>query len=143
MTAPVGPALRVSSSSLFPTPRLCTTPLSSTRLECGYAEPCVTPVIGAKTRRVTEPSAELPLTRKANTRRRARADTPSPRENALRDEIANIARRTGLCADIEVIVDHPAIDPEHGARMDVRISKTGAQNADELIDVQVTSPFCV
>ena len=25
----------------------------------------------------------------------------------------------------------------------MRISKTGAQNADELIDVQVTSPFCV
>ena len=40
-------------------------------------------------------------------------------------------------------MDHPAIDPENGARMDVRISKTGAQNADELIDVQVTSPFCV
>ena len=67
----------------------------------------------------------------------------SARHNALRDEIANIARRTGLCADIEVLVDHPAIDPENGARMDVRISKTGAQDADELIDVQVTSPFCV
>ena len=67
----------------------------------------------------------------------------SARRNALRDEIANIARRTGLCADIEVLVDHPAIDPESGARMDVRISKPGVQNADELIDVQVTSPFCV
>ena len=66
----------------------------------------------------------------------------SARHNALRDEIANIARRTGLCADIEVLVDHPAIDPENGARM-VRISKSGVQNADELIDVQVTSPFCV
>ena len=40
-------------------------------------------------------------------------------------------------------MDHPAIDPENGARMDVRISKTGVQNSDELIDVQVTSPFCV
>ena len=67
----------------------------------------------------------------------------SARHNALRDEIANIARRTSLCADIEVLVDHPAIDPENGARMDVRISKPGVQNADELIDVQVTSPFCV
>ena len=65
------------------------------------------------------------------------------RHNALRDEIANIARRTGLCADIEVLVDHPASDTENGARMDVRISKPGVQNADELIDVQVTSPFCV
>ena len=46
----------------------------------------------------------------------------SAKHNALRDEIANIARRTGLCADIEVLVDHPAIDPENGARMDVRIS---------------------
>ena len=46
----------------------------------------------------------------------------SARHNALRDEIVNIARRTGLCADIEVLVDHPAIDPENGARMDVRIS---------------------
>ena len=55
---------------------------------------------------------------------------------------ANIARRSGLCADIEVPVDHPAKDPENGARMDVRISKPGVQNADELIDVQVTSPFC-
>ena len=63
--------------------------------------------------------------------------------NALRDEIANIARRTVLCADIEVLVDHPAFDPENGARMDVRISKPGVQNSDELIDVQVTSPFCV
>ena len=67
----------------------------------------------------------------------------SARHNALRDEIANIARRTGLCADIEVLVDHPAIDPENGARMDVRISKLGVQNADELIDVEVTSLFCV
>ena len=67
----------------------------------------------------------------------------SARHNALRDEIANIARRTGLSADIEVLVDHPAIDPENGARMDVRISKPGVQNADKLIDVQVTSPFCV
>ena len=67
----------------------------------------------------------------------------SARHNAVRDEIANISRRTGLCADIEVLVDHPAIDPENGARMDVRISKPGVQNADELIDVQVTSPFCV
>ena len=68
----------------------------------------------------------------------------SPRgHTALRDEIANIGRRTRLCADIGVLVDHPAIDPENGARMDVRISKTGSQNADELIDVQVTSPFCV
>ena len=67
----------------------------------------------------------------------------SARHNAFRDEIANIARRTGLCADIEVLVDHPAIVPENGARMDVRISKPGVQNADELIDVQVTSPFCV
>ena len=65
------------------------------------------------------------------------------RHNALRDEIANIARRTSLCTDIEVLVDHPAIDPENGARMDVRISKPGVQNSDELIDVQVTSPFCV
>ena len=79
------------------------------------------------------------MTRKANTRQRARAD----RHSALRDEIANNARRTGLCADIEVLVDHPAIDPENGARVDVRISKPGVQNADELIDVQVTSPFCV
>ena len=61
----------------------------------------------------------------------------SARHNALRDEIATIARRTGLCADIEVLVDHPAIDPENGARMDMRISKTGVQDADELIDVQV------
>ena len=68
---------------------------------------------------------------------------PSARHNVLRDEIANIARQTGLCADIEVFVDHLAIDPENGARMDVRISKPGVQNADELIDVQVTSPFCV
>ena len=67
----------------------------------------------------------------------------SARHNALRDEIANFARRTGLCADIEVLVDHPDIDPENGARMDVRISKPSVQNADELIDVQVTSPFCV
>ena len=68
----------------------------------------------------------------------------SARHNALRDEIANIARRTGLCADIEVlVVDQPAIDPENGARMDMRISKPGVQNADELIDVQVTFPFCV
>ena len=67
----------------------------------------------------------------------------SARHNALRDEIANIARRTGLCADIEVLVDHHAIDPENGAKMDVRISKPGFQNADELIDVQVTTPFCV
>ena len=67
----------------------------------------------------------------------------SARHNALRDEIANIARRTGLCADIEVLVGHPAIDPENGARLDVRISKPGVQNADELIDDQVTSPFCV
>ena len=67
----------------------------------------------------------------------------SPRHKALRDEIANIARRTGLCVDIEVLMDHPAIDPENGARMDVRISKPGIKNADELIDVQVTSPFCV
>ena len=67
----------------------------------------------------------------------------SARRKTLRDKIANIAGRTGLCADIEVLVDHPASDPENGARMDVRISKTGAQNADELIDVQVTSPFCV
>ena len=67
----------------------------------------------------------------------------SARQDALRDEIADIARRTSLCADIEVLVDHPAIDPENGARMDVRISKPGVQNADELIDVQVTSPFCV
>ena len=61
----------------------------------------------------------------------------------MRDEIANIARRTSRCADIEVLVDHPAIDPENGARMDVRISKPGVQNADELIDVQVGSSFCV
>ena len=27
--------------------------------------------------------------------------------------------------------------------MDVRISKPSVQNSDELIDVQVTSPFCV
>ena len=67
----------------------------------------------------------------------------SARHNALRDEIANIARRTGLCADIEVLVDFPAIDPENGARVDVRISKPGVQNSDELIDVQVTSTFCV
>ena len=40
-------------------------------------------------------------------------------------------------------MDHPTIDPENGARMDVRISKPGVQNADELIDVQVTSSFCV
>ena len=52
-------------------------------------------------------------------------------------------RRRGLCADIEVLVDHPAIDPENGARMDVRVSKPGVQNSDELIDVQVTSPLCV
>ena len=64
------------------------------------------------------------------------------RHNALRDEISNSARRTGLCADIEVFVDHPAIDPENGARMDVRISKRDVQNADELIDVQVTSVLC-
>ena len=62
----------------------------------------------------------------------------SARHNALRDEIGNIARRTGLCADIEVLVDRPAIDP-----VDVRFSKPGVQNSDELIDVQVTSPFCV
>ena len=66
----------------------------------------------------------------------------SARHSALRDEIANIARRTGLCADIEVLVDHPAIDPENGARMDVGVSKPGVQNSDELIDVRVT-PFCV
>ena len=52
-------------------------------------------------------------------------------------------RRTGLCADIEVPVYYHAIDPENGARMDVRVSKPGVQNSDELIDVQVTSPFCV
>ena len=46
-------------------------------------------------------------------------------------------------SDIEVLVDHPAIDTENGARMDVRISKPGVQNAGELIDVQVTFPFCV
>ena len=71
------------------------------------------------------------------------ADSDSPSSFERRDEIANIARRTGLCADIEVLVDHPAIDPENGARMDVRNSKPGVQNADELIDVQVTSPFSV
>ena len=40
-------------------------------------------------------------------------------------------------------MDHPAIDPENGVRMDVSISKPGVQNADKLVDVQVTSPFCV
>ena len=71
LTAPVGPAPPVSSSSQSPTPRLCPTRHSSRRPECGCADPCATPVIDAKTRSATEPSAELPLTRKANTRRRA------------------------------------------------------------------------
>ena len=117
------------------------TPLSSMRPECGCADPCVTPVIGAKTRSVTEPNAEPPLTRKANTRRRARADTPSPRDTTrcetrlrtLRDEPAIVQTSKSLWTTL----------PLNGARMDVRISKPGVQNAEELIDVQVTSPFCV
>ena len=96
-----------------------------------------------KTRSATEPSAEPPLTRKGNTLERVCAGTLSAKHDALRDEIAHIARRTGLCADIEVLVDHPAIDPENGARMDVRISKPGVQNSDGPTDAQVTSPFCV
>ena len=66
----------------------------------------------------------------------------SGRHNALRDELANVARGTGLCADIEVLLGHPAIDPENGARGDIRVSKQGVEDCDELIDVQVTSPFC-
>ena len=52
----------------------------------------------------------------------------SARHDALRDENAKIARHTCLSA-----VDHPAIDPEYGARMDVRVSKAGVQNSGELI----------
>ena len=37
---------------------------------------------------------------------------------------------------------HPAIDPENGVRMDIRVSKHAVEDFDELIDVQVTSPFC-
>ena len=104
LTAPVGPAPPVSSSSLSPTPRLCTTPHSSKRLECGYADPCVTPVVDAKTRSATEPSAEPPWTGKANTRQRARADTPSPRGTTrcetrlrtLRDEPAFVQTSKSL-----------------------------------------------
>ena len=50
----------------------------------------------------------------------------------LRDEPAIVQTSKSLWTT-------PAIDPENGARMDVRISKTGVQNADEFIDVQVTS----
>ena len=98
----------------------------------------------AKTGNATKPNAEPHWTRKAKHATTCPCGHAlSARHNALRDEIDNIARRTGLCADIEVLVDHPAIDPENGARMDVRVSKPGVQNSDELIDVQVTSPFCV
>ena len=143
LTARVGPAPRVSSSSQSPTLRSCTTPHSSTRPECGYADPCATTVIGKnKKRDGTECGAALDKEGKHATTCPC-GHALSARHNALRDEIANIARRTGLCADIEVLVDHHAIDPENGARMDVRISKPGVQNADELIDVQVTSPFFV
>ena len=53
----------------------------------------------------------------------------SARHNALSDELADIARRTGRCADTR-------------ARMDMRVSKQSVQDFHELIDVQVTSPFC-
>ena len=97
-----------SSNSRPPTPRSCTTLLSSMRPDCGYADPCVTTAIGAKTRSATEPSAELPSTRKANTRRYARADTPSPRDTTLcetklrtlRDEPAFVQTSKSLWATL-------------------------------------------
>ena len=64
-------------------------------------------------------------------------------QRVARRDCEHCATNRPLCGDIEVHVDHPAIDPENGGRMDVRISKPGVQNADELIDVQVTTPFCV
>ena len=133
-----------SSNSQPPTPRSCTTPHSSTRPECGYVDPCATTEIDAKNRKRdgTECGAALDKEGKHATTCPC-GHALSARHNALRDDIANIARRTGLCADIETLVDHPAIDPENGARTDVRVSKPGVQNPDELIDVQVTSPFCV
>ena len=72
----------------------------------------------------------------------ARADMPSP-PGVMRCETKSTTLRgvLALCADIEVSVDHPAIDPKNDASMDVRVSKPGVQNSDELIDVQVTSPF--
>ena len=101
-----------SSNSRPPTLRSCTSPLSSMRPECGYADPCVTPVIGAKNKKAdgTECGAALDKEGKHATTCPC-GHALSARHNALRDEIANTARRTGLCADIEVLADHPAIDP--------------------------------
>ena len=90
-------ATGVSSSSPSPTFRWFTTLLSSMRPDCGYADLC-DHGNWCKNRKRDEPSAEPPLTKKANTRRHARADTPSPRDTTrcetrlrtLRDEPASV-----------------------------------------------------
>ena len=45
----------------------------------------------------------------------------------------------GATAEIEVVMDHPALDPEAGARLDVMSGKNCAQASDEPIDVQLTT----
>ena len=94
-----------SSSSPSPTPRLCTTPA------CDCANPFATRGTDARTGHATEPSAEPPWTRKANTRRRAHAGTPSPRGTTrcetklrtLRDEPAYVQTSKSLWTTLPLI----------------------------------------
>ena len=73
----------------------------------------MTPVIGAKTKKRdgTECGAALDKEGEHATTCPC-GHALSARHNALRDEIVNNARRTNLCADIEVLGDRPALTPK-------------------------------
>ena len=120
-TVPADLAPPQSSSSPFPTtPPLSRTPPSNRPPDCAFPDPYARRVpdfFKKKTGNATDQIVEPSSTRKAHTPLRALARTFSAKHNALRDELANIARRTGPCADSDMLVDHLAFYPEDDARM--------------------------